>query len=95
MPGTSQNLRIRAQEIESLLRGLPNAVLKTALELAVARLEDKARTVVRARLALCKTRDDGIRVVLQAVGELARDAQDEIAVGVIETAAQASLGSDD
>src|SRR5438046_2410849 len=56
--GNTSQLRIRAQEIEALLRGLPSAVLKSAFEVALARIEVKARALVKARLALCKTRDD-------------------------------------
>jgi hypothetical protein len=92
---TSQNLRIRAQELESLLQGLPVAVLKKALEVALGQFDEKARAVVRARLALCKDRSQGIQTILAAVANLPRPVQDDIAAAIMETAAQASLGSDE
>jgi hypothetical protein len=92
---TSLNLRMRAQELESLMQGLPADVFKAAFDHVLKRFEEKPRIVVRTRLSLCKNRNDGIRTILSALGELPRSLQDEIAAAVMEIAARASLGPDE
>lgn len=93
--------KLRAEELESLLRGLPAAVLQQAVEAALEQLDGLNRETLAVALDFTPRTAGGalepealLASTLAVLPRLTQSGQDGLAVVALATASTAALGAD-